>query len=352
MADNQQIRHLHAFRGFAILTICAAHAWSFPIFWTGQLDPGGLTWLFQITETLFHGSTLYFAVISGLLFSKILSGKGWKTFFLGKVNNVLMPFAVVTVLMTSLNWQYALEQAPTELPDIIKFFYTSMYHLVTGQAMIHFWYMPVLAFLFVMTPVLMMLQKKSMWLFLLIIIAPLVISRSPFPDFLKPQSFIYFLGAYALGMLMGAHYETALNWIKRYRVSLIIIAVVTTLLILCLFHWDYKATGFYSAIQTFVYLQKISICCLLLHWMSAKEHQLPKGLMLLGSYSFAIYFLHVFFMWPFIVASNTLLTEYRDVFTIAPLGAANLIWAIAMSMLAAKIVKLLTRSYSRRLIGA
>ena len=75
--------HLHALRGIAILTILGAHAWSFMIFWTGPLDEG-LKPLFQITESLFHGSTLYFALVSGVLFSKVLSGKSWPSFFKSK----------------------------------------------------------------------------------------------------------------------------------------------------------------------------------------------------------------------------------------------------------------------------
>ena len=66
------MQHLQAFRGISIICIVAAHAWSFSIFWTGQLDSTGLKAVFYSTELLFHGSTIFFAIISGLLFSLLM----------------------------------------------------------------------------------------------------------------------------------------------------------------------------------------------------------------------------------------------------------------------------------------
>jgi surface polysaccharide O-acyltransferase-like enzyme len=352
MPASSFIPHLHAFRGFAILTIIAAHAWSFPIFWTGQLDSSGLTWLFNISETLFHGSTLYFAMISGVLYSLVLKSKSWKHFFKGKLHNVIMPFCVMTLVMTSINWSFALEQAPANMPPVIQFIFSVFNNIVTGGAMVHFWYIPVLAFLFIMTPLLVFLHTQNRWVYVLIMVAPLIISRSAFPEFLKPQSFIFFLGAYAIGLHIGSHYQQFLNWVARYKLPVTAIAIASTLAIACLYHWQYQPDGFYSARQTMIYIQKTAIFSLVIYWFSKREDNLPDWLMHLGSYSFAIYFLHVFFMWPFIVATNTLLTEYRVVEVVAPLGFLNLLWAVLTSMIVTKIIRISTGKYSRQLVGA
>ncbi|XOV78845.1 MAG: acyltransferase family protein [Aestuariibacter sp.] len=352
MPQPNFIPHLHAFRGFAILTIIAAHAWSFPIFWTGQLDSTGLTWLFHITETLFHGSTLYFAIISGLLFSIILKNKSWREFYRSKLLNVMLPFCIITLLMTSINWSYAIEQAPKDLPLALQFGFSVLRNIVTGQAMIQYWYIPVLAFLFVMTPLLVYLDQRHRWLFIAIVLSPLVISRSGFPDFLQPQSFAYFLGAYALGMYVGSRYQQFLNWVARYKIAITIIAMATTIIIACLFSWQYQPSGVYSVLQTLVYVQKFAVFSLMVYWLSLRESSLPNWLMQLGTYSFAIYFLHVFFMWPFINATNTLLTEYRMVEVVAPLGILNLIWSVVISMLVTWLIKLISGKYSRCLVGA
>ena len=107
--SNTYIQHLHAFRGFAILNVVGAHAWSFMIFWTGGLTAPGLDWLFWSAETIFHGSTLYFAIISGILFTRILKGKSWKQFFQSKFTNVLLPYIVTTLLLTAYYWQLAVQ---------------------------------------------------------------------------------------------------------------------------------------------------------------------------------------------------------------------------------------------------
>ena len=91
MNEKGFLSEIHAFRGLAILAIVGAHTWSFLIFWTGALDDA-LKPVFWLTESLFHGSTLYFAIISGILFQKILINKSWQSFYQSKLTNVVLLF--------------------------------------------------------------------------------------------------------------------------------------------------------------------------------------------------------------------------------------------------------------------
>ncbi|BDX06120.1 acyltransferase family protein [Planctobacterium marinum] len=352
MNNAYYIPHIHAFRGLAIIAIVAAHAWSFPIFWTGTLDSAELTALFHIMETLFHGSTLYFAIISGVLFSKVLVTKTWPAFFKGKLLNVLMPYIVLTLLITLLNWQFFPVNKPEDWPLLAQFNLNFLSNLYYGQAMIHFWYIPVLLVLFVATPLLWRIQRKYLWVSVIIALMPLVVSRSPFPDFLKIQSLVYFLGAYQLGMLMGEYYAAVQRWVARYLAPITIITLFCSLLIYLLFHWQYQAQGFYSLIQTAIYLQKTGFCLLLMHYLANKEPILPSWLMTLGTYSFSIYFLHVLVMWPYILSLSAVLTEYRRAWVIFSIGLLNLLLAVLVSVAVASLVKRFTGKYSRILIGS
>lgn len=351
MANNRHfIPHLHAFRGFAIISIVGAHAWSFMIFWTGDLSSTGLKWLFALTETVFHGSTLYFAIISGLLFSKILSVKGWSRFYTSKVTNVLLPYTLVTFLLTALYWQYAL-QDPLINNTTIDYLKVASLNLLTGKGSIHFWYIPVLVVMFLATPFLSWLKGKSHIATCLLILMPLIISRSPFPDFLKPQSFAFFIGAYALGMVIGEHYDKLIQLTNKYLKPLITLVTISTLSIFLLYLNDYKPDGFYSLRQTLIYLQKVSICLLVLHWFYHKESALPQWLSTLGSYAFAIFFLHVIFIDLVISSVRTIASTYRTAEVIALLGSLNLSVAVIGSVLLASIIKKCFGRHSRKVIG-
>jgi peptidoglycan/LPS O-acetylase OafA/YrhL len=99
MESKAFYNHLHAFRGFAILNIVAAHCWTILIIVaTHGNDSKEFLPLYATSETLFHNATIYFAVISGLLFSLVLKKYSWKKFYLGKVKNVLVPYIFFSIL--------------------------------------------------------------------------------------------------------------------------------------------------------------------------------------------------------------------------------------------------------------
>lgn len=347
------IQHLHAFRGFAILNIVGAHAWSFMIFWTGGMDSKGLEWLFHLTESVFHGETLYFAIISGVLFSQVLAERGWRAFYQSKMLNVLLPYIFVTILMTAAYWQYYLENAQQSGQNI-TFWGSVGANIVAGTGSIQFWYIPVLFVLFAITPLLSLIQRNWPWLMWGVMAVPLVISRSTFPDFLAVQTFVYFIGAYALGIFLGEHYKTIMEHVKQHIGALVTLAILVTLTIGLQYVWQYQPDGFYSSRQSLVYVQKVLVCLLVLHWLKACENEqtLPNWLMTLGTYAFSIYFLHVLYIGFLIINIQPLIDGYRTVEVISALGLANYIVGIAGSLLTAWIVKKLMGRHARKLLGA
>ncbi len=346
---------LHLFRGLAIIAIVGAHAWSFMIFWTGSLDSIGLKVLFSITEMLFHGSTLYFALISGMLFSMVLAKRSWKQFYKKKLLHVILPYIAVSLFYFSFygGWQ-------SEMPQN-EFFIS----LLLGKASIHLWYIPVLMVLYLLTPLLWQLVSNPQykWLTLTVILIPLVISRSPFPDFIKLQTFFYFAGAYTTGLFFGCHFKRILDLINLHIKSLLLLLVVLSAAIVASYFFDFYDTGWFSVRQLLIYLQKLIITGVVLFGLylttdkpeSAKTPKQISFLSLvtvLGDMAFSVYFLHVFFMgWIIYVAQNWLITD-RNTFEIGLYGLASLVGSILASVLLTLIFQKLFSNSSRKLIGA
>lgn len=353
LTNKNYIKHLHAFRGFAIVMIVAAHSWSSLLFSGGFDTMPAKGAVFAAAETLFHGSTIYFAVISGLLFGLVLRGRGWRAFFRSKVLNVFMPYALVSLFFLSVFWPMYVQWFESEgMSTNFLVAYTN--GLVTGKIMLPFWYIPVLMMLYVVTPLIdkVMYDKRQLWFAGVLVMLPLVISRTTAPDFLSAQTFVYFLGAYTLGMLAGTYYERASEFIADYRLVLWLAAIGCTLVVLLLFLNEYEPSGQYSLLQTLVYVQKLSITALMIHYLSLHEESLPWLLLVLGSYAFAIYFLHFFMLNGVGYGVQILARGYENAWSATAGGLIILVAATSLSLLFGWLLKKLFRSKSRMIIGA
>lgn len=347
------IPHLHAFRGFAIVTIVAAHSWSLLLFSGEFATMSGRSTVFAVAETLFHGSTLYFVLISGLLFSLVLRSKGWKAFFKSKMLNVLMPYALVSLFFLSVFWpmyvQYFESQGmSTNFPVVY------LQGLLKGTIMLPFWYIPVLLVLYVLTPLIDLLlnDKRLFWFAVVVLLLPLLVSRTTAPDFQSVQTIVYFLGAYTAGMLAGTYYQSALAYVEKFLLPIWVAALGCSVVALLLFLNEHVPNGSYSVVQTLVYVQKLSLAALVLYYFSHNEASLPKILSVLGTYAFAIYFLH-FFMVNAVTQGVLILSEgYVNTYTATVGGLLILLAGTALSLLFSRLLKRLFRSKSRMIIGA
>lgn len=350
MTNKTFLADIHAFRGIAILTIVGAHAWSFLIFWTGSLD-ASLKPVFWLTESLFHGSTLYFAIISGILFQRILINKSWQQFYQSKFNYVLLPFLLMSLLYTGVYWQYQADAA-AQRGEEISFWLNYLGSLPGGNASIHFWYIPLLMFLFAITPLLKYLHQNAAWTMLVLAILPLLVSRSPFPDFLMPQSFVYFTGAYALGMLIGKHHQQILRKVQDYWQWLLAAVLCLTVMLYLQYATDFQPFSWISLRQSMVYMQKVGIALLLIWALHKIAHRIPGWMTTLGDYAFAIFFLHVIFVGFFIQSLSSFLQSERTGILFLWLGVVNLLLAVVASVLVSWLVKKIFKAHSRKIIGA
>ncbi|WP_158291655.1 acyltransferase family protein [Marinicauda algicola] len=292
------IAHLHAFRGVAIVNIVAVHAGSLAVydFGGGTAGDPALRAIAALNEALFHDSTLYFALISGLLFSAVLKDRGWARFFEGKLKYVLAPYAVMSLVFTLFHWHWSQDfEVFGEGP--LAFVQAGARHILLGTAMGQFWYIPVLAVLFALTPLVSALLSRSwgIWAVGALGLAPLLVTRTGAE--LSVQNAVYFLGAYAGGMALGRDYATVSAGMSRIWPLLALLAGVTSALLVWMV-WN--GTGLAGPVrlqESVFYLQKAALAGLFLAGLKAIEPRVPRVLDTLAGHAFAIYFLHLFVLY-------------------------------------------------------
>ena len=117
--------------------------------------------LIIVSEIFYHDSTLYFAIISGLLFTRVLEPKGYFKFYTSKVKNILLPYLFFTLLLTFIAIRF--HDARSFQDGLVYYFSKVLRNLIYGKANFALWYIPVLIVLYLATPVLHSLQKTNKW---------------------------------------------------------------------------------------------------------------------------------------------------------------------------------------------
>ncbi len=350
------IAHLHAFRGFAIINIVAGHAFNGAVVWVKpDTKPDFDHYLNIVKETVFHDTTIYFALISGLLYAMVLSGRSWGDFYWRKLLYVFCPYVVISTLLSLWQWPMFLNDPPRGAPftgSFTEFLQAAASNVLTGEAMYHLWYIPVLAMLFLATPLISALlkDKRLRWLVVVLVLLPLVVSRAGFK--LQLVSVVYFLGAYALGILAGSSYDRWLGWVERHLRSIAGVAVVLTLAIAWMYQSDIRYAGPVSVRESAFYVQKLAIAAVALALLKRGEAHLPKWLQLVATYAFAIYFLHAFVIYLLDFAANALLPAHPGLAETLALSALWMAIALGVSVAVAVGLHRLLGKKSRMLVGA
>lgn len=349
------IRHLHAFRGFAIINIVAVHAFGISIYDVagGPSTSDGMEILDALNETIFHDSTLYFALISGLLFSLVLKDRGWPAFFKSKLLNVISPYVLISLLFTWYHWPLGGGQSRVIFSGSIGEFASAAFeNIYTGGAMFHLWYIPVLAMLFIATPLVsaLLIRANTRWIIWPILIAPLFFSRT-WPEFSWGNP-VYFMGAYAAGMAIGMNYEGIANALQKNTRWLWLIVAVTSPVLIYMFLTDFEYLGPVSVRESVFYVQKMCFAFLALVWLKNHEARLPNWLDVLATYAFSIYFLHVVFLPEIMEPTKNMMTSAPGVAGTIGLGFVYLAMVLVICVLISAALKKLIGRRSRMVIGA
>jgi len=236
-------------------------------------------------------------------------------------------------------------------------------NLLNGEAQFTFWYIPILLMLFAATPLVSAWIERgggSNLLLWAIMLAPLIVSRSAWVSDgsqVTLATFVYFLGAYTVGLYLGSHrdggLDQRLNSLSKYWRLLFAVALVASIALLALYRNDVDRIGFYSFHETLFYVQKISAAVLVLIAFRKLDPRRLNWLSPFADAAFSIYFLHIFFM--LVVADLAFTFVVDESLQPASIYLMTVVYFFAALALSALTVFLFRKAFgqrSRMLIGS
>lgn len=291
------LREVHYLRAVAIVSIVANHIWHLPPS-DGPVDWRLLWPMDLVNQTLFHGGSIYFVFISGLLFHHLQAGRfEARAYYRAKLLNVILPYLVFTAIAMLVGQAPPVDLAGTGSAAEVAQRYLGSYaqHVLYGSAQEQFWYLPFIAVVFLVSPLLLRLPHR--WFGRIAAVAlllPLLGTRTG--SELTAGQFLYFLPIYIAGMFFSLNYAAAMAAIERRIGWLSGIAGASTAALLGLYVANVVPPGHWvseRSIEAMQYLQKAAVGAVLLHYFrhaSGWHMQLADAL---SRHSFPIFFAHL-----------------------------------------------------------
>jgi probable poly-beta-1,6-N-acetyl-D-glucosamine export protein len=340
------------FRSLAILFIVAGHSYG-P--WTSE------SFLEKILASLISGSTVFFVFISGFFFHYIFYPKfQYKQFILKKVQNVLLPYTILT-LLGIFCLVYFLDDPPfaevfiegRSVDGYYKLWLWIQYWW-TGSILTGYWYVPFIMIIFALSPFFIKLInadiRAQLSVFFLLLGVSCLIHR-PLYNLSPVHSVIYFLPIYVLGIICSIYKDNVSRFLEGKSILLGLSVVLMSVLQIYLydsFGNFHKETMFSYAGIDIMLLQKILMCFFLLSVLKKLDNKEIPFLKYLASASFAIYFLHPWVLY-FLYESSIL-----DQITFLPsilIALSTVLFVVAMCLLIATFIRWLFQESSRFVIG-
>jgi len=277
--------HIHNFRALAIIGVVCAHSlhnFTWPA--------GSLT--FQSLDTIFNQSTIWFAFISGFLFQYLLPKYQTTKYYRAKAKNVITPYLLWSIPALVV----ALFIIPQDVPSSFyegSLFEQAFLFLVTGRHLAPFWYIPTITLIFLMAPLLRLIDAYR----LPYLILPLLIVLSAYLGrdgllvvFDLPASFsslakaVYLLAPYMMGMLASRYHDKIMDLMARLH--WVLLALAGTFFYLEIEHYHQQ--------HLYIYLFKMLTCFSLLYYLRQLDWLLGTRFKIVADLSFGLFFIHGF----------------------------------------------------------
>ncbi|MCU4674823.1 acyltransferase [Catenovulum sp. 2E275] len=201
------MQFVNNFRGIAILMVMMAHAVS--------AVPSNDSFLVYMLDVLLENSTLLFVAVAGYLFSFLSVNFNYVQFLKNKFYAVLVPYFFISIPAIMLFiFEYKQVHRWVDLAWLqqLNVFEQAGYLLVTGAHLGPLWFIPMIILFYLSSPLLLMINNK--WTlpiaFFVSLVAAYYTGRPEFNENAL-ESFVYFMPAYLLGMLLVKYkkiYET------------------------------------------------------------------------------------------------------------------------------------------------
>lgn len=316
----------------------------------------------SVVHNLFiHGldsSTILFVFISGFLFQYINAEKFEYTSYLSKkIKYVMIPYVLVSI--PALLDKLFLETNAYWMNDFYKSLYAPLkivFMLVTGKHSGPFYFIPMISIIFFITPFLYKIQKSNYFSVITLIVVGSGLFTYAYGYYGSiGESLLYFLPVYIFGMWVSKNREQILFMSNYFFIGLLcsylIIFYLEMTNAIFVEHLSFfqPTHHYFTAHFNWSKLKEMMLAIILLTVFFKLRNRDLSHLALLGSYSFGIYFVHIYF---------TNLTEYLiRYFKISSVqnGLGFLMFTaitVGISTITVYAVKKIFRDRSRLLIGS
>ncbi|HYC01797.1 MAG TPA: acyltransferase [Azospirillaceae bacterium] len=345
------LQYIHTLRGVAILLIVATHC--MPVLdWTGHRQE------FRAVDILTTNGTAMFVFISGFLFQHLSGRFDFAAYLRTKARYVLLPYLLVS--LPAIAYRMA---AHSDIAGLTDAWYEqtnpllqALWFLSTGAHLGPLWFIPVIALVYLLAPLLVRLDRdgRFYWLLPLLLVAGSFVHR-PEHNINPLHALANLLPVYIAGMWLSRYKERVLPVLDRWLPALALLWVA-----LCVGHFlwvDYTGLIYVKSFLgpdswrvEWTFWQKLVLILLLIALFRRYERRIPHGAFdELATASFSIYFLHGYLT---LTADRSLIWNGLSVPGSAPM-LVLLTLAVTVACLAfIRTVKALAGTRSRLLVGS
>lgn len=343
-----RIAALDQFRAIAILMIVILHCGR-TFLLRGPAPPvPDSNLILALNDILFHNATLYFTMISGIVYARSLWRKPFPVFLKGRFTNVIVPYVVVTTVLTvgTALLLHRTDRLPAEL----------VHNLLLGEGFYMLWYIPVIGMLYLISPLLLRITRtpRLIWLTVLLALLPLVFSR--IGTEVTTSTTVYFLGAYVVALVLGSDLEKWLGWAARHQRPLWAISLIASLVLLFMYRSGMAWWGITDLRESLFYIQRLAsgmaLLAVLYQIRPISSDRINRWLSATAAMAFGLYFLHA----PMIrlVIKGMRATLSKEIYWTHPLVGIPIVFIVTMifCLAAIKMIRRIAGRYSKFLIGA
>jgi probable poly-beta-1,6-N-acetyl-D-glucosamine export protein len=351
---SEFLSYIHRLRGFAILFVVGVHARGGASDWIShERTHQFFTTLFDAHE---GNGTVMFLFIGGFLFQHLnRNGFDYRRYLWNKFKVIILPYILVSVpiIVYRISSSYSDGGLPADF-DTYPYAYQFIYYLVVGNHMAPFWFISAIILFYLAAPLFHYLDKPLFYktVFPLLIILAMFTYR-PLGNANPFLAFVHFAPVYMAGMFVSRYKGHLMNADLKLIVGLGVLYIV-----LCINEFvgvPHHKLSFEEVIDqrmlifNVYYLRALLLCfvlTLILYRLSSVRMPVFE---LLGDYSFGIFFVHFILL----TASRKVLDILHVPVDFSVLSfIAFYSFIVVASTFSVFLIKKLTGSYSRNLIGS
>lgn len=284
MSKPIKVESIHLLRGIAILAIVFQHCMS-------ELEPslkGKTGFYYLLIQNTITGLTTTFVIIAGYLFQLLNSRYSTKTYYISKIKNVVLPYLFVS-LFSFMLFSPSIFDGNSTLRTISNV----NYHLLNGDINHPLWFIPMIILIYMLGPIFYILSNRNITGFAICCFVILSIYQRPLPDAGPIYNAIYFFLVYIIGMAIRQNQELLFGITRKNMILFMALVLLPAFISITREYINLPWEVSTRRDQALIIFTILTLFTLSTYKISIK---LKSCLSILANYSFAIYFLHLFFI--------------------------------------------------------